>query len=208
MAGKKEKNNYFEMLIAMTEFSCAAARNLDQVLRAFEPSKMPEQMDYLHGIEHSGDQEKHKMMKKLLKEFITPIDREDIISLAHEIDNVTDAIEDVLLRIYMYNINTILPEALQFTQLIVQCCDEMKVIMEEFESFKKSGKIYDSVIEMNRLEEVGDALYKDAVRALYVGGGDPVKITAWTEVYHKLEGCCDACEHVANAVESVMMKNS
>lgn len=204
----REKNNYFKMFIKMTEYSCAAARNLNQTLSEFDVEKLPELMEYLHQIEHTGDEEKHSMMKKLVKEFITPIGREDIVSLGHEIDNVTDAIEDVLLRVYMFNIQAIRPEAVEFARVIVQCCDEMKIIMEEFQNYKKSDKIYSSVVEMNRLEEVGDALYMRAMRNLYTSGADAVELMAWTEVYNRLERCCDACENVANVVEGVMMKNA
>ena len=204
----REKNNYFKMFIKMTEYSCAAARNLNQTLSEFDVEKLPELMEYLHQIEHTGDEEKHSMMRKLVKEFITPIGREDIVSLGHEIDNVTDAIEDVLLRVYMFNIQAIRPEAVEFARVIVQCCDEMKIIMEEFQNYKKSDKIYSSVVEMNRLEEVGDALYMRAMRNLYTSGADAVELMAWTEVYNRLERCCDACENVANVVEGVMMKNA
>lgn len=204
----REKNNYFKMFIKMTEYSCAAARNLNQTLSDFDVEKLPELMEYLHQIEHTGDEEKHSMMQKLVKEFITPIGREDIVSLGHEIDNVTDAIEDVLLRVYMFHIQTIRPEAVEFAKVIVQCCDEMKIIMEEFQNYKKSDKIHSSVVEMNRLEEVGDALYMRAMRNLYTSGADAVELMAWTEVYNRLERCCDACENVANVVEGVMMKNS
>lgn len=204
----REKNNYFKMFIKMTEYSCAAARNLNQTLSDFDVEKLPELMEYLHQIEHTGDEEKHSMMQKLVKEFITPIGREDIVSLGHEIDNVTDAIEDVLLRVYMFHIQTIRPEAVEFAKVIVQCCDEMKIIMEEFQNYKKSDKIHASVVEMNRLEEVGDALYMRAMRNLYTSGADAVELLAWTEVYNRLERCCDACENVANVVEGVMMKNA
>ena len=204
----REKNNYFKMFIKMTEYSCAAARNLNQTLSDFDVEKLPELMEYLHQIEHTGDEEKHSMMQKLVKEFITPIGREDIVNLGHEIDNVTDAIEDVLLRVYMFHIQTIRPEAVEFAKVIVQCCDEMKIIMEEFQNYKKSDKIHASVVEMNRLEEVGDALYMRAMRNLYTSGADAVELLAWTEVYNRLERCCDACENVANVVEGVMMKNA
>ncbi len=80
--------------------------------------------------------------------------------------------------------------------------------MEDFQNFRKSSTIHDNIVEINRLEEDGDRLYTEAVRSLYVNCTDPVETVAWTELFDRLESCCDACEHVANVVESVIMKNT
>ena len=165
-------------------------------------------MTNLHGIEHAADMGKHDMMNRLAREFISPIEREDIIELGQEIDNVTDSIEDVLMGIYMYNIQTIRPEALDFVDVIVQCCNALKKTMEDFQNFRKSTTIHDSIVEINRLEEVGDRLYTEAVRSLYLNCQDPIETVSWTEIFDRLESCCDACEHVAHVVESVVMKNT
>ena len=85
MAGKKD-NNYFEMFVRLTDYSCSAAKQFCGLLGGFDPAKMPEEMKKMHAIEHSADMEKHNMMKLLAKEFITPIEREDIFQLAQELD--------------------------------------------------------------------------------------------------------------------------
>ena len=134
---KKQRTNYFQMFVEMVEFSCSASRNLSKTLINFEVDKLPEIMDYIHKIEHSADDKKHEMMVKLADEFITPIEREDIMSLAQTIDDVTDSIEDVLMRIYMFNIQSIRSEALDFADVIIQCCDCLKKTMEEYHNFQK-----------------------------------------------------------------------
>lgn len=207
MARKKEKD-YFETFVGLVEYSCQAARDLYTVLKDFNPDTLQEKMQYLHRIEHTADIAKHDMMSRLVKEFITPIEREDIIALAHEIDDVTDAIEDVLIRIYMYNIQAIPMEALEFAETIVQCCEELKKAMEEFSNFRKSQTIHEHLVRVNYLEEVGDRLYTEAVRTLYCCEHTAAEITGWTETYERLEKCCDACEDVADVVESVIMKNA
>ena len=108
----------------------------------------------------------------------------------------------------MYNIQTIRPEALDFVDVIVQCCNALKKTMEDFQNFRKSTTIHDSIVEINRLEEVGDRLYTEAVRSLYLNCQNPIETVSWTEIFDRLESCCDACEHVANVVESVVMKNT
>lgn len=205
---RKQQNNYFKMFVQMVEYSCSASRNLSKTLINYEAKKLPETMEYLHNIEHSADDKKHEMMVKLADEFITPIEREDIMSLAQTIDDVTDSIEDVLMRLYMFNILEIRPEALDFADVIIKCCECLKKTMEEFQNFHKSSTIHQFIVEVNHLEEEGDRIYKEAMRNLYVNSQDPVEIIAWSETFDRLEKCCDACEHVTDIVESVIMKNT
>lgn len=204
----KKDNDYFGIFVEMVEYSCLAARNLQETLNNFDPEKLPDTMRFLHHIEHTADIVKHDMMTQLVKEFITPIEREDIMEMAQQIDNVTDCIEDVLMRIYMYNIKTILPEALEFADTIVKCCDELKKIVEEFPHFRKSTTIHGHIVQVNYLEEVGDKIYTEAVHTLYSTEHTVLEIIGWTETFERLEKCCDACEDVADVVESVIMKNA
>ena len=205
---KKSDNYYFENFIQCVECGCQAAKMLEENLSNFDVSRLSENLDELHKIEHDADKKKHEMMAVLVKAFITPIEREDIILLSQSIDEVTDQIEDVLIRIYINNVHTIRPEALQFTKVIIRCCKVLKEIMEEFANFKKSKTLHGLIIEINALEEEGDRLFIDSMRRLHTEVTDPLEIIAWREIYNFLEKCCDACEHVADAVESVIMKNT
>ena len=92
--------------------------------------------------------------------------------------------------------------------MLVQCCEMLQSAFEEFHNFRKSTTLKDSIIEVNRLEEEGDAIYRMAIRDLYSDPSDPIELITWTTIFDLLEGCCDACEDVANIMESVMMKNS
>jgi uncharacterized protein len=207
MVGKKG-NNYFEMLAELVDYSCEAANLLKDTLLNFNVNELKKRIDEMHKIEHSADIKKHEMMNKLAKEFITPIERGDIIDLAHYIDNVTDNIEDILGRIYMFNIVEIKKEALDFIDVIIRNCNELKKLMKEFHNFKKSSEINKLIISINDLEEEGDRLYINSIRSLYTSSKDPIEIMTWTDTFKYFERCCDACENVANQVESVVMKNS
>ena len=204
----KKQNNYFNMFIEQVGYSHKAAENLLEVLQNFDVEKLPETMEFLHGIENEADQKKHDMMNKLAHEFITPIERDDIYDLAREIDDVTDSIEDVLLKICMFNIKTIRPEAIEMAKIIVQCSSALVEVMEEFHNFKKSTTIKDNIIKVNHLEEDGDKVYFDAVHKLYTTCTDPIEIMAWTATYAKLEQCCDNCEGIADVVQGVIMNNT
>ena len=132
----------------------------------------------------------------------------DIILLSQSIDEVTDKIEDVLIRIYINNVQQIRPEALAFIKVIIRCCEALKEVMEEFADFRKSKTLHGLIIEINALEEEGDRLFIESMRRLHAEVTDPIEIIAWREIYVYLEKCCDACEHVADVVESVIMKNT
>ncbi|MFA9379692.1 MAG: DUF47 domain-containing protein [Acetanaerobacterium sp.] len=207
MARKKD-NDYFALFVEMADYSCQAARGLNEALNDFEPDALPERMRCLHHIEHTADLAKHDMMSRLVKAFFAPLEREDIMLLAQQLDDVTDAVEDVLIHIYMYNIRTIPAEALEFSETIMQCCDELKRLMQEFYNFRRSQTIHEHLVRINYLEEVGDRLYTEAVRTLYTTGHTAMEITGWTETFDRMEKCCDACENVADVVESVIMKNA
>ena len=94
--------------------ACAAADMLCTVFDHYEPEALPGHIEAMHKIEHSADIAKHGTMEQLVREFLPPIDREDIMELSGTIDDVTDSIEDVLLRLYMFNIRTLRPEAQAF----------------------------------------------------------------------------------------------
>ncbi|RDU22540.1 DUF47 domain-containing protein [Anaerosacchariphilus polymeriproducens] len=206
---KKAKNyNYFDAIITFADYSCQAAELLNSILSNFEPAKLEAQMKEMHAIEHAADLAKHEMMSYLVKEFITPIDREDISTIAQEIDNVTDAIEDVLMQLYMYNIQSVRKEALEFSKTIVTCCNALRKVTEDFHHFKKSANVMKHIINVNNLEEEGDRLYTRGMRDLYTTSKDPVEIMAWTKTFDYLEKCCDACENVADVMESIIMKNT
>lgn len=203
-----KSNPYFDDFISMIELSCQAAEHLQASLKNFQPETLDEKRKTMHEIEHKEDDIRHRMMARLVKEFVTPIDREDIIEMANELDNVTDKIEDILIRMYMYNIKEVPPAAIAFTDVIVDCCKALREAMAEFPNFRKSTVLKQSFINVNSMEEKGDELYISAVRQLFENEHSSTEIFAWSELFDRLEDCCDTCEHVADVMEIVVMKNS
>ena len=134
---KEKSNNYFTMLEGMAEASCTAAVELERILVDFSIEKLGENMKNLHAIENRADEMKHALVEKLVREFITPIEREDIMAITDRIDDVTDAVEDVLIKIYMFNIQTIHDDAIAFAGIIKTCCNKLLNVFQEFENFKK-----------------------------------------------------------------------
>ena len=206
--GKKQDAYYFNTFTACAEDACRAAHLLKNVLEDFKPEELETQLDKLHEIEHSADEMKHDIMDHLAKEFIPPIEREDIVSLSQNIDNVTDKVEDILLRVYMNNVSTIGRDALAMMDVVVECCEAVRELLQEFADFRRSRNLKKVIIRINDLEEAEDRLFMTSMRKLYTGSKDPIHIIAWREIYIYLERCADACEHVADVVESIVMKNS
>lgn len=205
---KRNAYNYFDAFAGLSKFSLNLALSLQDSLKNFDPAHITEKVVAAHQIEHNADSAKHDIMNRLLKEFLPPIEREDITTLTQEIDDVTDSLEDVMIYLDMFNIQAIRPEVLQFIDLLVTCCKAMDEALEEFKNFKSSKKLKDKIIEINRLEEDCDALYVDSMRNLFHSSKDPIELMCWSEILKRLEKCADDCEDVADIIESIIMKNS
>src|SRR5699024_11258032 len=132
----------------------------------------------------------------------------DIVELSQNIDTMTDQVEDVLMRIYMGNVQEIEPDALEMTDVVIQCCEKVRDLLKAFSDFRHSKEMKNRIIEINDLEETSDRLFMKSMRKLHTECSDPLHIIVWREIYIYLERCADACEHVADTVESVVMKNS
>ena len=172
---KKQDSFYYENFSECAACACQAAHYLEDALKNFKPEGLSSMLDELHQVEHAADEKKHELSNVLARAFITPIEREDIILLSQSIDEITDKIEDVMLRLYCNNVQTIRPDAIEMGAVLIHCCEEVR---------------------------------KLSMRRLHTSTSDPIEIISWREIYIYMEKCADACEHVADAVESVIMKNT
>lgn len=204
---KKNDNYYFSEFVHLVDYSCQAADFLNNIALDYQPSEMTSLKDEIHAIEHEADMEKYKVTERLVKEFLPPLDREDILSILREIDDLTDAIEDVVLRMYLYNVTEIPADFSDFTKVIYDCTIALKALMVEFVNFKKSKVIGQLIRDVLRLEQICDGLYTQAVRELYTTEENHLNIIVWTDLYNRLEKCCDQCGAVSSRVETAFMKN-
>jgi len=206
----QKENDYFEMFVKSVDFNCDIAAQLKTLTTRYESvTDMEKEVQTLHTIEHNADIHFHTIYEHLNREFITPIEREDILMLAQAIDNVSDSIEDVGYALYYLNIKTLKPEFPAFVDLIVKSTEALKIAMEEFKKFKKSKVLSEKILEVNFVEEDGDKMYYRLLHELFAKTGDDVLDTLkWREIYDKLEQCLDACENVADILEGIVLKNS
>lgn len=207
MANKADRV-YFENFAQAAESACKAAHFLVDCLTEYHPENVEQMVQDLHLIEQAGDIKKHEMSSLLAKAFVTPVDREDMALISQNIDDVTDSIEEILQRFYVDKIRSVLPEAVEFAQKLTECCELMKQVLEEFCNFKKPAKLREMIVELNHLEEECDRLYLEATLKVTDHCTDVLEIVYWREIYDRMEDCADACEHVGDCVETVVMKNT
>ncbi len=206
---RNNKNDYFEKMLEMCGFTCEAAAKLREFIRDFDVETAEEAMEEIHEIEHRGDEARHRVMEKLVREFITPIEREDIYELIQIIDDITDAIDDVPIKMYMYNVPRAVPRADEFCEIIVRITSALREAVAELANYKRSQKLHPLIVEINNIESEGDALYIQTIREIYTDDKlDAVDKMSFKEIYECFEMCCDLCEHAADAIENAVMKNS
>lgn len=204
---KKTKNCYFDAFIELIEYSEKAADYLDYVVDNFNSGISVEQKDEIHVIEHQADIAKHDVLERLVKEFLPPINRDDILNIIREIDDVTDAIEDVVLRLYTYNVKIIPSSLPKYTELIRLCCKALKELAVEFHLLKRSKNIHILIEKVLEYERECDVLYSESLRDLFVNEQDAAKLLIWSDLYNRLENCCDACGEASIAFETAYLNN-
>ncbi len=205
---KKQDAYYFNNFTDCAQYACDAVHLLEDIMNHFNQDELYDYLDKMHGIEHSADSKKHEMLNTLIKAFITPIDREDILQVSQNIDEMTDKIEDVLIRIYCNHIERIRPDSLELVNVVSKCCDEVLELMKCFPDYKRSKNIKEHIISINSYEEEADKLYIQCMYNLHDSSNDVMEMISWREIYTYLEKCADTAEHIADIVESVIMKNS
>ncbi|WAM32696.1 DUF47 domain-containing protein [Caldicellulosiruptor naganoensis] len=148
-------------------------------------------------------------MELLNRTFIAPLDREDLFAIIKEIDNIVDALETVAHRFEIYGVEQIKPEAKILSEMIINCTKELKSVVENLKDSKNTKLIKEKIIEVNRIEDEGDIVYRNAIKKLFSENRDkPIEVIIWKEIFGFLEDTLDACEDVANVIEGVVTKNA
>lgn len=207
MASKADRF-YFDNFIGAANCCNQAASYLEECLKNYDYANIKKMLEKMHTYEHDADTKKHEMTKALAKAFVTPIDREDLAVISQNIDEVCDCIEEVLQRFYVDQIQTITPEAIEFAERIVSCCVLMRDMLVELANFKKPQKLHSMIIELSHMEEICDKLYLEATLRVREHCSNVLDIISWREIYDRMESCADACEHVGDSIEMIVMKNT
>lgn len=204
----KQDRYYYDGFVRLMEFALEEAQLLMKELNDFQSSHVVTLKERLGVLEHDGDNLQKEILKRLGTAFITPLEREDIMELVHSLGAVGDGIEEVVLRMYMYDITRLRPQTVKFGEIIVEQCQQALVALREFQHSKNSGKFFDSMREVTSLEQEADRYYAEVMRELYRFTKDPVELIVWMRIYDQFERCCDAVKDAILVLERVAMKNS
>lgn len=204
MNPKEEK--FFDLFEKSAKVTYETSIMLQELLNNFD--SRDEKVKNIKEKEHEADQVQHEILRQLNLSFITPFDREDIYSIAKKMDDIVDFIDATACRFTMFDIKETNEYARRMGDLIVECSKQIITLMEQVRIMRKSKNLKDLIIEINRLEEEGDAAFRDAITNLFTSKSDVMNVIKWREIYDYFENTLDACEDVANIVEGVVMKNA
>lgn len=203
---KPREDKFFELFIVNAKLSVQAAIKLNEFMQDLSDGE--EKYKVIKEIENECDRQVHAIFEQLNRTFITPLDREDIHMIAKSLDEVTDMIEQTASRFLMYNIDKSTPEAMEVSVMIVKCTKELLGLMETLRESKGTKELKKWIIEINNLEEQGDANYRKSITKLFHSETPAIEVIQWKDIYENLEKTLDACEDVANVIEGVVMKHA
>jgi uncharacterized protein len=180
-----------------------AAALLEEMLRDF-----PERNELARDIlicEQDGDRVTHDIIQRLNQTFVTPIDREDIYELASALDDVVDYTEEVADYLGLYRIEAPMSQSQELAGVLHSCARQIAQAMPRLRGFRDISHF---TVEINRLENDGDRITREAIASLFDNGIDPMVVIRWKDIFERLEEAIDSCEHVANILEGIVIKNS
>ena len=161
----------------------------------------------IYEAEQEGDMLTHEVMRKLNKTFLTPVDREDIHALVCRIDDILDLIWASADRTVLFKLTTPMPEAIELSKTLLETTEFVTKAIRCLKD-KKYSYIQEYCIEINRLENRGDRIFREALARLFDDIKDPILVIKWKEVYEHLEDANDTCEDVANILEGIVLKHA
>ena len=205
---KKEKFNYFNEFILITEYIVKSANILKEIVVNYNIEKLDEDISSVHRIENKADHKVHAIRSNLIKDFLPPIDREDIAIISKKLDNIEDGIDETLILFKILNIDTIRPDVIELIDILIACCNAVNDMFLNLNNFKDVELINKKIIQINRLEEHGDRIYEKLISSLYNDDKNPIEIIKWTRIYSCLEDTIDICEEVSDCIADTIMKNS
>jgi uncharacterized protein len=155
--------------------------------------------------EQEGDRITHDIISRLNTTFVTPIDREDIHGLATQMDDIVDYIEETADFMGLYKIEAPMDQAVELSEVLVKCCEQLYELLQNLRGFKD---LQDYWIEIHRLENDGDRIYRDAVASLFADRVDPMVVIRWRDIFLRLERAIDSTETAASLLEGIVIKNA
>jgi len=199
--------NFFDLFEKQAKCAVDAAIHFKELVST--PGILNEKsLTKMHDIEHRGDEITHDILNRLNKTFITPFDREDIHSLAKELDDVVDMIYTIVNRMKTYKIACPDKSLVEFSLVIEESVRAVDCAVKGLRDSKGLKSVQESCVEINRLENVGDAMRDSVLAELFETSKDPIDVIKRKEIYQDAETVLDICEDVAHVVQSILVKQA
>jgi uncharacterized protein len=195
---------YFELFEEAGRNATLAADLLERLLENFPDSR--ELAGEILECEHEGDRITHDIIDRLNHTFVTPIDREDILALASALDDIVDYTEEVADYLGLYRIEAPMDQAISLAHVLSMACKEIGKAIPLLRGFRP--EISEHTVEVNRLENEGDRITREAVASLFDARIDPMVVIRWKDIFERLEAAIDSTEHVADILHGIVIKNS
>ncbi len=200
------EEKFFELFEGSAQNMVKAAQQLKQLVDTWE--NVEGRVNEITELEHAGDTITHWIMEQLNRTFVTPFDREDIALLAHSLDDVTDFIHAAADAMYLYNVARPGQKAKELSDIIVQAATEVERAVPQLRHRAELSRIVERCVEINRLENMADRVFRSAMAELFTDTKDIAEIIKWREIYEHMESATDRCEDVANVLEGVALKHA
>jgi predicted phosphate transport protein (TIGR00153 family) len=198
--------NFYVFFESMAQNIVDAAKLLNEMVG--NPVRIIELADQIKNLEHQADETVHGVMNLLDTVFITPFDREDIHVLVSRLDDVIDHIDGAAKHMVLYEVKT-LPEGMTpLAALLEKACMAVHTAVHKFKDLKRTTATIAAVIEINRIEDEGDAAMRAGMGRLFKDGLDALDVIKLKDIYEDIENAIDRCEDVANVIEGVILKNA
>ena len=200
------EEKFFELFEVSAQNTVRAAKVLNDLVDKWE--HIEQKVEEIKELEHIGDTITHEIIARLHRTFVTPFDREDIALLAKSLDDIIDFIESAANDLLLYKVKTPEKRARELADIIIQATAEVEQVVLELRHKAKLKRILERCVEINRLENMADVVYRAALAELFEDSTDMAHIIKWREIYEHMESATDRCEDVANVVEGVALKNA
>jgi predicted phosphate transport protein (TIGR00153 family) len=200
---KEEK--FFDLFEHGAQNMVRAAQRLKGLIDGWEQTEA--KVAEITELEHQGDMITHQIMAQLHRTFVTPFDREDIALLTNSLDDVVDFIHAAADAMLVYKVDSPGQKAKELADIIVQATAEVERAMPQLRHRAELKQILSHCVEINRLENMADRVFRSAMAELFEDSADIVDIIKWREIYEHMESATDRCEDVANVLEGVALKH-
>jgi len=203
-----KSGQFFDLFSEATRNLVEMAEKFNELLQTHNEADREKIVRLIHDLEHRGDNITHRIFTELGENFITPFDREDIHYLATSLDDVADFIHGTSSRISLYKLTEIDQVMHSLANVLQRQVKEIVEAVANLKNMKNAQRVREAIIRVNDLENEADSIFDLAIARLFSEETNPIEMIKKKEILSVLETATDKCEDVANAIESILVKNS